>query len=300
MRNRRASETATAVLPTPVGPNRAIKCVGGLIPVGLHLMEISGSTVLLTGATGGIGHAIARALSAKGAQLILTGRRIDVLEPLASELGARSLAVDLSEPADVDRLLSEAGELDILVANAALPGSGLLDSFTVEQIDRALDVNLRAPIAMTRALAPQMVKRGSGHLLYMSSLSGKAATAGSSIYNATKFGLRGFAGAMRAELHGTGVGVSAVFPGFIREAGMFAEAGVKLPKGVGTRSPEDVAKATVQAIERNLGEVDVAPISLRLGSAFAGIAPELSATITRRSGGEKLAADVADGQHSKR
>jgi short-subunit dehydrogenase len=263
-------------------------------------MEISGSTVLLTGATGGIGHAIARALSAKGARLILTGRRVDVLEPLASELGARSLAVDLSEAAEIDRLLSEAGELDILVANAALPGSGLLDSFTVEQIDRALDVNLRAPIAMTHALAPEMVKRGRGHLLFMSSLSGKAATAGSSIYNATKFGLRGFAGAMRAELHGTGVGVSAVFPGFIREAGMFAEAGVKLPKGVGTRSPEDVAKATVQAIERNLGEVDVAPISLRVGSVFAGFAPELSAAITRKSGSEKIAADLADGQRSKR
>lgn len=263
-------------------------------------MKISGSTVLLTGATGGIGHAIARALSAKGAELILTGRRVDVLEPLASALGARSLAVDLSEAGEVDRLLSEAGEIDILVANAALPGSGLLDSFTVEQIDRALEVNLRAPIAMTHALAPEMVKRGHGHLLFMSSLSGKAATAGSSIYNATKFGLRGFAGAMRAELHGTGVGVSAVFPGFIREAGMFAEAGVKLPKGVGTRSPEDVAKATVRAIERNLGEVDVAPVSLRFGSTLAGLAPELSAAITRKSGSDKIVHQLADGQSGKR
>jgi uncharacterized protein len=263
-------------------------------------MEISGATVLLTGATGGLGQAIARALSAKGAQLILTGRRIDVLEPLASELGARALAVDLSEASEVDRLLSEAGELDILVANAALPASGKLDSFTFEEIDRALDVNLRAPIALAHALAPEMVKRGRGHLLFMSSLSGKAATAGSSIYNATKFGLRGFAAAMRAELHGTGVGVSAVFPGFIREAGMFAEARVQLPTGVGTRSPEDVAKAVVQAIERNRGEVDVAPISLRLGSALSGLAPEVAATITRKAGSEKIVADVADGQRVKR
>ncbi len=202
---------------------------------------------------------------------------MEVLEPLASELHARALAVDLSEPTEVDRLLSEAGELDILVANAALSGSGKLDSLTMQEIDRALEVNLRAPIAMAHVLAPEMVRRGSGHLLFMSSLSGKAATAGSSIYNATKFGLRGFAGAMRAELHGTGVGVSAVFPGFIREAGMFADAGVKLPKGVGTRSPEDVAKAVVEAIEHNRGEMDVAPIALRLGSAFAGLAPEMSA-----------------------
>ncbi|HWX87817.1 MAG TPA: SDR family NAD(P)-dependent oxidoreductase [Solirubrobacteraceae bacterium] len=263
-------------------------------------MQISGSTVLLTGATGGLGHAIARALSVKGAKLILSGRRVDVLKPLASELDARALAVDLSEPAEVDRLLAEAGELDILVANAALPGSGKLDSLTMEQIDRALEVNLRAPIAMAHALAPEMVARGRGQLVFMSSLSGKAATAGSSIYNATKFGLRGFAGAMRAELHGTGVGVSAVFPGFIREAGMFADAEVKLPRGVGTRSPQDVAKAVVEAIERNRGEIDVAPFSLRMGSAFAGLAPELSAAVTRKSGSDKIAYDLADGHRAKR
>jgi uncharacterized protein len=263
-------------------------------------VDISGSKVLLTGATGGLGHAIARALAAKGADLILTGRRTDVLEPLASELSARALSVDLSDPASTDRLLSEAGELDILVANAALPASGLLDSFTMDEIDRALEVNLRAPIAMTHALAPEMVRRGRGHILFMSSLSGKTGTAGSSIYNATKFGLRGFAMAMRAELHHTGVGVSAVFPGFIREAGMFAESQVQLPKGVGTRSPDDVAKAVVEAIERNRGEIDVAPFSLRVGSAFSGIAPEMAATFSRKMGSDKIAHRLADAQRAKR
>jgi short-subunit dehydrogenase len=263
-------------------------------------MEISGSKVLLTGATGGLGQAIARALFTKGADLILTGRRLDVLEPLASELSARALAVDLSEAVEVQRLLAEAGDVDILIANAALPASGMLDSFSVQQIDRALDVNLLAPIVMAHELAPRMVDRGRGHLLFMSSLSGKTGTAGSSIYNASKFGLRGFAMAMRAELHGTGVGVSAVFPGFIREAGMFAEAQVELPRGVGTRSPQDVAKATVEAIERNRGEVDVAPLTLRLGSAFSGIAPELAATVTRKSGSDRIAHQLADSQRSKR
>ncbi len=125
--------------------------------------------------------------------------------------------------------------MDILVANAALPGSGRLESFSMEQIDRALDVNLRAPIALAHALAPAMVERGSGHLLFVSSLSGKTAAPGSSLYNATKYGLRGFAAALRAELRDSGVGVSAVFPGFIRDAGMFADSGAKLPPGVGTR-----------------------------------------------------------------
>jgi short-subunit dehydrogenase len=263
-------------------------------------MQISGSTVLLTGATGGIGQAIARALKQHGGELILTGRRTDVLEPLAAELGARTLAIDLSVAAEVDRLLREAGQIDILVANAALPGSGKLESFSMEEIDRALDVNLRAPIALAHALIPAMVKRGSGHLLFMSSLAGKAATPGTSMYNATKYGLRGFAAALRPELRERGVGVSTVCPGFIRDAGMFADSGAKLPTGVGTRSPEDVAKAVIGAIERNRGEVDVAPVGLRMGAIFGGVAPETAAAFTRRVGGEKLAASIATGQSAKR
>jgi len=263
-------------------------------------MRISGSQCLLTGATGGIGQAIARALKQHGAQLILTGRRTDVLEPLAAELGARTLAVDLGQPAEIDRLVREAGVVDILVANAALPASGRLDSFTMEEIDRALDVNLRAPIALAHALAPAMVGRRSGHLLFMSSLAGKAATPGTSLYNATKYGLRGFAAALRAELREYGVGVSAVFPGFIRDAGMFADSGAKLPAGVGTRSPEDVAKAVITAIERNRGEVDVAPVAMRVGAIFGGLAPEVAARVTRRVGGDDIARQIIAGQSDKR
>jgi len=263
-------------------------------------MQISGSTILLTGATGGLGHAIARALHQRGGKLILTGRRTDVLEPLAAELDARALAVDLSEATEIDRLVQEAGEVDILVANAALPAAGRLETFTMLEIDRALDVNLRAPIALAHALAPAMIARGNGHLLFMSSLSGKSATPGTSIYNATKFGLRGFASALRADMRPNGVGVSAVFPGFIRDAGMFAEAGVELPSGVGTASPEDVARATVQAIERNRAEIDVAPLPMRAGAAFAGVAPELAARVARRLGSEGIARAMDAGQRDKR
>jgi short-subunit dehydrogenase len=272
-------------------------------------MRISGSTVLLTGASGGIGQAIARALHQRGAQLILTGRRAEVLDPLASELSGasasgepsvRTLAADLSVPAEVDRLVEEAGAVDILVANAALPASGALASFSMEEIDRALRTNLRAPIALAHALAPAMTARGEGHLLFISSLAGKSATAGASLYNATKYGLRGFGSALRAELREGGVGVSTIFPGFIRDAGMFADSGAKLPPGVGTRSPQDVADAVVSAIERNRGEVDVAPLGLRLGAAFSGVAPETAATFTRLVGGEKLASQIAAGQGDKR
>jgi short-subunit dehydrogenase len=263
-------------------------------------MRLSGSNVLLTGATGGLGHAIARALAEHGAQLILTGRRQEVLEPLANELGGRALAVDLAVRAEIDRLVGEAGDVDVLVANAALPASGTLDSFTEEQLDRAIDVNLRAPILLAHALVPSMVARGGGHLVFMSSLAGKAATPGSSLYNATKYGLRGFASALRADLRSRDVGVSAVFPGFIRDAGMFADAGVKLPPGVGTRAPEDVAQAVVSAIEENRGEVDVAPLTLRASAMLASVAPEFAASLARRLGSEEVSRQMEAGQREKR
>ncbi len=263
-------------------------------------MNIAGRNALVTGASGGLGQAIARALAEAGAKLVLSGRRTDVLEGLAQELGATVAPADLSDADSVRALAAEYGQTAILIASAGLPASGLLESFTEEQIDRALRVNLRAPMLLAHALAPQMVGRGYGHIVFMSSLAGKAPAAGSSVYSATKFGLRGFAGALRAELHGSGVGVSTIFPGFIRDAGMFEDAGVTLPRGTGTKTPEQVAKATLRAIERNRGEIDVAPVALKLGATISGIAPELSATVTRKAGGDEVAAQFQAGQLDKR
>ena len=263
-------------------------------------MRISGSTVLLTGASGGIGHAIANAVADRGGRLIVTGRRGDVLDELIAKYGGRAVIVDLAEREDVERLAREAGEVDILIANAGLPASGALDSFTVNEIDRALDVNLRAPMMLARQLAPAMVAKRCGHLLFVSSLYGKAASPGTAVYSATKYGLRGFAAALRQDLHGAGVGVSVVFPGVIRDAGMFADAKVDLPRGVGTSSPDEVANAVVAAIEKNRGEVDVAPLPVRLVSTAAGLAPELVAGVQRRLGADRVTAKVAEGQRDKR
>jgi short-subunit dehydrogenase len=263
-------------------------------------LDISGARVLLTGATGGIGQAIARALAQRGARLVLTGRRTEVLEPLAAEVGGEVKAVDLSDRAAVDRLAAESSDVDVLVANAALPGSGQLDEYSLEQIDRLLDVNLRAPIVLSKALAPAMVDRGRGQLVYISSLAGKASNSSSSLYSATKFGLRGFSLGLREDLHGTGVGVTTVFPGFIRDAGMFADSGAKLPPGVGTKAPEDVARGVVKAIESDPPEIDVAPVALRAGAAFAGLAPGLAMKLSRRLGSASIGDDVASGQSSKR
>jgi short-subunit dehydrogenase len=190
------------------------------------MFELAGSTALVTGATGGIGDAIARALHARGVRLLVSGRREAELTRLAEEVGGTAIACDLSVRAEVDRLAGAARDaaVDVLVANAALPASGLLSELTGAQVNRMLDVNLRAPIELARVLAPAMMARGRGHLVFVSSISGKVASPASSMYNATKFGLRGFGFGLREDLRGTGVGVSVIAPGFIRDAGMFAKA----------------------------------------------------------------------------
>jgi short-subunit dehydrogenase len=263
-------------------------------------MSRLGGNVLLTGASGGIGHAIARAVAPRSADLILTARRTEVLEPLAADLGARVVACDLARQADVELLIEQAGRIDVLISNAALPASGLLIELSQAEIDRMLEVNLRAPIALARALAPGMITRRRGHIVFISSLAGKAAAPRSSIYSATKFGLRGFALGLREDLRSDGIGVSVVLPGFVREAGMFADSGASLPFGVGTRSPEQVARAVVSAIDRNRAEVAVAPLTMRIGASIGGVAPGLAAAVSRRMGSERIAADIAGGQRDKR
>jgi short-subunit dehydrogenase len=265
-------------------------------------MDLGGKTVLLSGATGGIGRAIAQALAGRGAHVLVSSRKREALDELAASLpgdGHRVLVADLAEEGAAERLVAEAGEVDVLVANAGLPGSGTLDSFSQEEVGRALRVNLEAPIRMTREMLPAFRERGSGHFVYVSSLAGKTASPRTSIYAATKFGLRGFALALREDLRSTPIGASVVLPGFIRDAGMFADSGAKPPPGLGTSTPQEVAAGVLRAIDHDRGEVQVAPRVQRLLAGFAHRRPELAGRIQQR-GGAKIADAVARGQADKR
>ncbi len=265
-------------------------------------MQLAGARVLVTGATGGIGGALARALHAHGATVVVSGRRAELLDELTASLGERAEAVaeDLAERDGARRLAEAAGAVDVLVANAALPASGRVEDFDPEEIDRSIDVNLRAPIQLTRALLPGMLERGRGHVVLVSSLSGKVASPRSGLYSATKFGLRGFAAGLREDVEPLGIGVTVVFPGFVSEAGFFAESGVSLPRWVGTRTPEQVAAAVVRGIERGRAEVDVAPLGLRLGTRISELVPVTAARVQRRLGSERIADQLADAQRDKR
>jgi short-subunit dehydrogenase len=264
-------------------------------------MELSGRSALLTGATGGLGRAIAGALAERGASMLLSARSAEALEELAAELPGdahRTLPADLAEPGAAERLAADAGEVDILVANAGLPGAGWLTDFSPEEVGRALRVNLEAPMLLAHALFPAMIERGSGHLVFIASLAGKAANPRSSIYNATKFGLRGFALALRTDLGPRGIGVSLVSPGFVREAGMFADSGAKSPPGLGTATPDQVANAVVKAIEGDRVELVVAPPLQRMLAHLGLASPAMSVRVQSGNAGRKAAEAIAAG-HSR-
>ncbi len=263
-------------------------------------MEIRGRTALVTGASGGIGAAIADALALQGASLRLTGRNVAELEQVSARTGGEVLPCDLANEGEVEALAAGCADCDILVANAGLPGSGDLFDFSAEEIDRALDVNLRAPIQLSRAIGEQMGERGAGQIVFMSSLLGKIATPGSSLYSATKFGLRGFAAGLRADLSRSGVGVSVIFPGFIRDAGMFHDSGTKLPSWVGTNTPAEVADAVCHAIRENRHETDVAPLMVRSTVWVAGAVPPLASRVMDRMGAGAVSGQLARGQRDKR
>lgn len=246
-------------------------------------VEIRGAKVLVTGASGGLGQAIARDLAGRGARLVLTARRTDAIEALAEELGAEAVTADLTDRGDLEALCGRCGEIDVLVANAGTGSDEAVDAATPADVDFSIDVNLRAPILLTLAFVQSHRGTGrDGHVVLIGSLSGLAPSPETFMYNATKFGLRGFALSVRQDLHGRNVGVSIVEPGFIRDAGMFHEGGMELPSGVRTSAPEEVAAGVVRAIERDVAEVFVAPAEMRLASTLATVAPGLTAAVMRR------------------
>ena len=257
-------------------------------------MDLDGARVLLTGGSRGIGPFIARALLARGAAVTLAARSADGLDDVRRALDTGRVATvagDVTNEDDRSAIVADAeaafGPTDVLVNNAGIESILPFTEYTEEDVHAIVATNLDAPIQMCRLVLPGMLERRRGHVVNVASLAGKAATPYNTVYAATKHGLIGFTYSLRAELHETGVGASAVCPAFVSEAGFitdYAEPGVRRSLGTET-DPRKVARAVVRAIERDKPDVVVAGALPQLADVSLAISPRLTEFLARRMGG---------------
>jgi 3-oxoacyl-[acyl-carrier protein] reductase len=186
------------------------------------MFDLTGKTALVTGATGGLGSAIARAFHAQGAHVVLSGTREAVLQELAAELGARTSAVaaNLSDSAAVDGLVDAAeaaagNPLDILVANAGITKDGLLMRMKDEDWEAVIRVNLESYFRLSRAATKGMMRRRFGRIIGITSVVGVMGNPGQANYAASKAGMIGFSKSLAQEVATRGITVNCVAPGFI-------------------------------------------------------------------------------------
>ena len=221
------------------------------------MFDLSGLKALVTGASGGIGSAIATALHAQGAEVALSGTRTDALERLAFKLSNRchTLACDLSSREEVEGLIQRTedalGHVDILVNNAGITKDGLMARMKNEDWDRVLEINLSSAFLLTRGALKGMMRRRFGRIINISSVVGVTGNPGQANYCASKAGIIGLSKALAQEVASRGVTVNCVAPGFIRSA-MTDQLNedqnkaicAKIPTGeIGT--PEDISAACI-------------------------------------------------------
>jgi short-subunit dehydrogenase len=240
-------------------------------------VRLPGAICLVTGASSGIGRATSAALRVREARVLALGRD----EVALREAGERVIVCDLAVPGAAMRAASEAGPVDVLVNNA---GAGWAGRFVeTPDLERLVDVNLVAPILLTRSLLPGMLERGRGHIVNVASIAGYVGPRGEAVYSATKGGLVAFTESLRQELRGSGVGVSLVAPGAIATP-FFERRGRpydrRWPRPL---PPERVAEAVVRAIEAGRDEIFV-PGWLGVVARFRGVAPGLFRALQGRFG----------------
>jgi short-subunit dehydrogenase len=262
--------------------------------------------VIVTGASRGIGPYIARALAAKGANLLLVARSEPELTAVADELrshGTRiaTATVDLASANAAEEIAAAAAAeldtVDVLVNNAAIELQRRFHTIDLEDIETVVRVDLVMPIALTRLLLPGMLERGYGHIVNISSLAGHVGFPFTEAYAASKDGLIGFSRVLRTDYRAQGVSASAIVLGAVKEAGIgqrtLDELGLKTNTSFMV-TPEKVAQSVIRAIERDKAEIVVMPGPGRWMKALMDRFPGLGPAMTRMSGGGKVMEQVAD------
>ena len=256
-------------------------------------MELKGKVVLLTGGSRGIGPIMAEAFASRGAIIALAARSQKGLEDVArhlknSDAKVQIFPVDLRESLQRDKLIADViarlGTIDILVNNAGLETEGTFSELPWQSIRENIEVNLIAPIALTYLVLPEMLKKKAGYIVNMASIAAKCGAPCASIYSGTKAGLSGWTRALRLELAGTGIKFSTIFPGYVREVGMFAKFGVNSPWIIGSCSPDQVARAVIRTVEKEKLETIVNSRPLRFIFTLNEISPRLGDWLMRISG----------------
>jgi len=258
-------------------------------------MELSGTVGILTGASRGIGPVIARHLALKGVDLVLAARSPDGLMATAESvrsLGVRAVAVptDVRRPEALEHLVAvaerEVGPVDLVVNNAGVEHYAYFEEIELGVIEEIIQTNVIAVEMLTRLVLPGMVDRARGHIANIASAAGKVPTPYNTVYASSKHALVGFSWSLRQEMWGRGVGVSVICPVFVSDTGLFHtwSRGRRPPSVARSVSPEDVASATVKAIERNLCEVVVSGGLGKVADVFAALAPDFTAAVSRRAG----------------
>ncbi len=266
-------------------------------------MELRGTVGILTGASRGIGVQLAEALAERGADLALAARDEAGLEQTAARLerfGGRTITVpaDVTRDADLRRLVQrttdELGPPGLLVNNAGIETIAELQTIELDTIEAMIATNLTAAEKLTRLVIPGMVERRSGHVLNVSSASGKTGIPYYSVYASTKHGLVGFSWCLRAELARRGVGVSVLCPSFVGDTGMYADRSNnrKPPRSLALVSAEQVAAAAVRAIEKNRAEVVVASGLTKVADVFYALSPDLAMKVARKMGVDAFLANT--------
>ena len=244
------------------------------------MFDLSGKTALVTGATGGIGGAIAKALHAQGAHVGISGRNEEKLEALSKELGDRVsvLPADLSDSeaiADLVKRADEAlGQIDILVNNAGLTRDGLSMRMSDEDWQQVIDVNMSATFKLAKAVQRGMMKRRFGRIINIASVVGVTGNPGQCNYVASKAGMIGWSKAMAAEVASRGITVNCVAPGFIATAmtdalndDQKAKINATIPAGAMGTS-EDIASASVYLASDEAGYVTGQTVHVNGGMAM--------------------------------
>jgi short-subunit dehydrogenase len=257
---------------------------------------LAGQTVLLTGASGGLGTYMAQAFAARKVKLALVahpGIDLEGLRKSFADGGAQAVAItsDLRDPVQRREMLaavrSRLGPIDILVNGAGVEFNSAYHELSEGQIGEVLSVNLEAPMILSRLVLPEMLERRQGHIVNISSLAGKSGPAFQEPYAASKAGLVAFTQSLRATYRGSGVSASVIVPAFV-EAGIYArlkaKSGCAAPALLTGCSPEQVAQAVLRSIEGDVPEIIVNRYPIRPVLALSALSPRLGDWITARMG----------------